>query len=797
MPLVSEPILSDLDHTGLIGCECAACTGLPLQPDVTDVSGYYGMTDASLDPFAGTTFNGKQVWEVDRIAAHLNRTGGGFADGFNDTPVVGRQNNIGDDNSVITFGFFDTRAELLTNGYGYTAPNAQGVPTNYAFSEYFNFAPFTEAQRAAAREAMQGWDDVVAVSFREANANDADMNFGNLASAPTTQAYARIPTAALDAQLGGQIRELGGDSWYSASQASNFQLDEGGYGLQTLTHEIGHGIGLSHPGAYNAAPGLSITYGPNAEYAQDTRAYTVMSYFQGSSIPGTRHFDFNISTTVYSGVPLIHDIAAAQRIYGADMTTRTGDTTYGFNSNAGRDSFDFVKTPAPVMAIWDAGGNDTLDASGYATEQLIDLTPGSLSSIGGVTFENAPSFEQVNANRAAAGFPPILRSTYDANMAALRANPIIGRLTDNVGIAYGVTIENAVGGSGVDTIIGNDAANRLTGNAGNDLLSGRLGNDVLLGGLGDDVLVGGAGADELDGGDGFDRASYRDSATGVRVTVANGLATVTGDGAGDRFVGIEGFEGSLFDDVFTGGIGGDSFFGLAGNDSLVGNSGADTLEGGDGNDVLNGGNDADTLRGGAGDDQLEGGNGNDTLDGGLGTDRLLGGNDLDTLDGGDGDDFLDGGNDNDVLNGSAGSDRLLGQNGNDVLDGGAGIDVLLGGNGNDVLNGGLGDDQLTGGSGADVFSFLDLGGTDTITDFRRGSDKIDLSGLDAISGNEGDDAFTFIGDGLFSNKAGELRSFVENGRAFVAGDVNGDGVADFTILVSGDQPVPQTDIIFN
>ena len=177
--------------------------------------------------------------------------------------------------------------------------------------------------------------------------------------------------ASLDTLLGGQVREIGGDSWISASQASNFQLDEGGYGLQTLLHEAGHSLGLSHPGAYNAAPGLSITYGANAEYAQDTRAYSVMSYFNASSL-GARHFDFNISGTVYSGVPLIHDIAAIQRMYGADMTTRTGDTVYGFNSNAGRDSYDFTKTPAPIMAIWDAGGNDTIDASGYATRQVID-----------------------------------------------------------------------------------------------------------------------------------------------------------------------------------------------------------------------------------------------------------------------------------------------------------------------------------------------------------------------------------------------------------------------------------------
>ncbi|PAX08173.1 M10 family metallopeptidase C-terminal domain-containing protein [Sphingomonas lenta] len=508
-----EVVSADAEHLALEGCTCPICTGDVL---VT------GSDEASLDPSAGGTFNGKPIWTPEQVAAHLNRTGGGFADGYRDTANVGRQNNIGDDNSVITFGFFNTQQQLFDNGYVYR--NASGQLAG--LSEYFNFAAFSDAQRAATREVMQAWDDVAAVSFREVGADEADMNFGNLASAPTTQAYARIPTAALDATLGGQVREIGGDSWISASQASNFQLDEGGYGMQTLLHEAGHSLGLSHPGGYNAAPGVSITYAANAEYAQDTRAYSVMSYFQGNVIAGVRHFDFNISTTVYSAVPLIHDIAAIQAIYGADTTTRTDDTVYGFNSTAGRDSYDFAKTPAPVMAIWDAGGVDTLDASGYATEQLIDLTAGSLSSIGGVTYDTAPSFEQVNANRAAAGFAPVARATYDANMTALQGNAFVGRLTDNVGIAYGVTIENAKGGSGVDTMIGNDVANILEGGAGADKLSGRAGDDKLLGGEGDDQLFGDAGADRLEGGAGADRLNGGD-----------GLDLMIGGAGADLFVG--------------------------------------------------------------------------------------------------------------------------------------------------------------------------------------------------------------------------------------------------------------------
>ncbi|MBW3560327.1 MAG: M10 family metallopeptidase C-terminal domain-containing protein, partial [Proteobacteria bacterium] len=603
---------ADDARTGLTGCGCPICAG--------------GGTDASLDGQAGTTLNNKTIWSADQVAAHLNRTGLSWNQGAS---TNARQQGDADPNTI-AFGFFNTQEEVGANGYLYRTDQTHGL------REYFNFAPFSEAQRAATREAMQAWDDVIAPSFRETSAGDADINFGNLASAPSTQAYARLPSSTMssNADINSQIREIAGDVWVSASQTSNFQLDEGNYGAQTLVHEVGHALGLSHPGAYNAGSGGTITYKDNAEYAQDTRAYTVMSYFNGSSIPGTRHFDFNISSTVFAATPLIHDIAAAQRIYGADMTTRTGDTVYGFNSNAGRNSYDFTKTPAPIMAIWDAGGNDTIDASGYATTQLIDLTPGSLSSIGGVTFDTAPSFEQVNANRAGAGFAPIARTTYDNNMAALRADPVVGRLTDNVGIAYGVTIENARGGSGSDTIIGNAANNQLSGAAGADVLAGKEGNDLLDGGAGDDQLGGQEGDDFLLGGLGADHLNGE---------------------AGDDLMG-----------------------GQEDNDFLLGGRGRDRLFGDAGDDIIGGQEDDDVINGGSGRDLLYGDAGNDRLLGGADDDRLLAGDGDDLLSGEDGDDRLEGGGGADRLEGGVGRDELHGQDGDDLIGGQEGDDFVLG-----------------------------------------------------------------------------------------------------------------------
>ena len=292
-------------------------------------------------------------------------------------------------------------------------------------------------------------------------------------------------------------------------------------------------------------------------------------------------------------------------------------------------------------------------------------------------------------------------------------------------IANGVVIENATGGSGADVLIGNAVANVLTGNGG------------------DDWLMGKEGADTLNGGAGFDTASYISAGAGVIASLASNTGSA-GDAAGDKFTSIEKLEGSRFADTLNGGNANDTLSGLAGNDVLDAGNGNDALDGGDDNDTLRGGNGDDTLEGGAGNDVLEGGNGNDTLGGGAGNDALEGGN------------------------------------GDDSMTGGAGIDTLLGGNGLDVLNGGIGNDVLTGGNGNDQFAFTDLGGGDRVTDFHRGSDKIDVSGIDAITGGA-DNAFAFIGSGAFGGVAGQLRAYSSGGSNYVAGDVNGDGVADFTI----------------
>ena len=141
-------------------------------------------------------------------------------------------------------------------------------------------------------------------------------------------------------------------------------------------------------------------------------------------------------------------------------------------------------------------------------------------------------------------------------------------------------------------------------------------------------------------------------------------------------------------------------------------------------------------------------------------------------------------------------------NGNLIFFGGTRSDTLTGGAGGDAISGGGGGDALRGGLGNDIFRYNDLSdstGTtnatrDRILDFASG-DKIDLSGIDAITGGS-DDAFAFIGGGAFTNVAGQLRS-VDNGNGTytIEGDVNGDGIADLAILVTAPAPIGAGDFV--
>jgi Ca2+-binding RTX toxin-like protein len=283
---------------------------------------------------------------------------------------------------------------------------------------------------------------------------------------------------------------------------------------------------------------------------------------------------------------------------------------------------------------------------------------------------------------------------------------------------------------------------------------------------------------------------------GASITGSTGADLIDGShsAAGQPFATVEG-------DTIVARGGNDTMYGLGGDDTLNGGAGDDALHGGDGNDTLFGSAGADAMRGGAGNDSYEADDAGDTVieEAGQGVDTVSAtvsvtlGDQVENL-------ALKGAGDIDgVGNGLA--NIIKGNDGKNSLRGGGGNDALNGGAGEDTLDGGAGRDILFGGAGADRFVFQAAsdspfgGQRDYISDFVAGLDTIDLAAIDASTALGGDQGFSFIGGGAFSRTAGELQAVFSGANTLVSGDVDGNGRADFQILVAGHVALQASDFV--
>jgi len=237
---------------------------------------------------------------------------------------------------------------------------------------------------------------------------------------------------------------------------------------------------------------------------------------------------------------------------------------------------------------------------------------------------------------------------------------------------------------------------------------------------------------------------------------------------------------------------------------LIGNGGDDTLDGGANRDTMNGGEGGDTYYVDyTADVVIEGRmiSGTDTI---ISTVVLTLGANIEngTLIGAA----------NVRLTGNDGANVLIGNDGNNKVEGLDGNDRLTGGLGTDTLIGGMGSDTMTGGGGADRFVFAASNETavgtfsevgrvrdiivhDIITDFEVGVDRIVLSAIDADTTRGGNQAFIFIGDADFGLTAGQVRTYFSGGVTVAAGDINGDGNADFEIQLTGLHTLSSADFV--
>ncbi len=594
-------------------------------------------------------------------------------------------------------------------------------------------APWTSADKAAFKLAFSLFSNVANVSFAEAaDPEGANFNLGlTKGSIPGAEQL-----VALMIPPGMQLAEgpPPGTGLFSIGAHPNWygQLSQGGYSFATIIHELGHGLGLSHPhdnaggsslfpgvDGYDAEGGPLLQPDGTVDFARDTGdddlnigLNTMMSYNNiGQSYAPNAAANFG-----FEGTPMALDIAALQHLYGANMTYRTGNDTYRLPQADKVGTF--------WSSIWDAGGIDTISNEGSNQAATINLQAAPLTG------------------PKAGGY-----------VSAIKGNAVHGGYT----IANRVTIENAIGGKADDKIIGNAAANRIDGGGGADVMIGKEGNDTYLVDNRKDLVgeVNGQGNDTV-----ISTVSYSllegSSVETLRLASTTGRAALNLDGNGFANTLI----GNAGNNRLDGKGGADTLRGLAGDDRYIVDNAKDRVieAKGQGNDTvfstvsyaLAKGQEIESLHlakpdskaalnltGNEFDNTLVGNAGRNILNGSEGADKLYGlqGDDLYLVDNAGDQVFEVKGQGRDgilstvsytLAKGQAIEDLVLSSStGKTSLDltGNEFANTLIGNEGVNWLDGGAGADVLRGNGGDDLY-LVDHAGDRVLEDVGRGDDTI-------------------------------------------------------------------------
>lgn len=327
---------------------------------------------------------------------------------------------------------------------------------DYTYSPIGEFGQMTGSLQVMVQSVLGQFASVAPFTFTELMGEadrDADLAFA--LDTVIGSAYAFVP--------GGGTSS--GDVWLGWYMTDPVTPAVGSFDYHTMLHEVGHSLGLAH--------GHETTYGGAIPSDMNSMEFSVMTY---NSYVGSIGGAYTNSDGDYAQSLMMLDIAAIQRLYGADYSTNATDTTYSFSTATGAMFVDGVDAIAAAglttyagsdtifRTIWDGGGIDTYDFSNYTTSLGVDLRPGEWVDLD----------LDGTAQRAHLGSGNYARG-HIANALQYGDDP-------------GSLIENAVGGSGDDWFIGNTADNTFWGGEGNDLFHDSEGADSYFGEAGIDTV---------------------------------------------------------------------------------------------------------------------------------------------------------------------------------------------------------------------------------------------------------------------------------------------------------------------